>query len=133
MINRGMENARYEAVMAEMASIARDRKRSDVLECFSESILRVFIGDQGSSPSAAKVFARLEASVDARAELQELERGMDKEHFVELVTGGHVIYGGVDKQTKLPILWYRSGSFNREAWRYVYGSPRGKAFIRYVE
>lgn len=123
-------DAQYEAIYAEMSSIAEDLKRHDVLECFSEQILRVFLSDQGDSPSAPKMFARLQASLDARTRLQELERNMDKQHFVELVTGGHSTFCGVDKLTGLPILWHRAGLLNRNSWRYVYGSPRANAYVR---
>lgn len=124
------QDFQYETIYSEMASIGKDLNRQDVLECFSERVLLVFLSDQGVSPSASKMFARLQASVDARAKLQELERGMDKKHFVELVTGGYVMVSGRDKSTGLPILWHRSGLFNRNVWRYTCGSPRAKAFAR---
>lgn len=113
-----------------MVRIGKELRREDVLECFCENVLRVFIDEQGESPSASKMFARLQASVDARSVVHELERTMDKKHFVELVTGGYFMAGGVEKLTKHRIYWFRSGLLCRKCWRYVYGTPRGKAFVR---
>lgn len=121
---------KYETIVAEMARIAEDLKRNDVMDCFSEQILRVFLSDQGESPSASKMFARLQTSLDARKELHELERSMDKEHFVEFVTGGYVMLSGVDKSTGRPNFWWRSGLLCHNSWRYAYGSPRANAFVR---
>lgn len=122
----------YKEVLAEMADIGTGLNREDVLECFNEQALRLFISEQEESSTASTMFARLRKSVDARAEIHELERGMDKDHFVELVTKGNFMAGGVDKQTNFPIFWYRSGLLHKNSWNYEFGSSRGKAFIRYA-
>lgn len=121
-----------EATLAKMASIGTDLNREDVLECYNDRILRLFLTEQGEQPSASALFARLQKAVDARAEIHELERGMDKAHFVEIVTSGNFMASGIDKQTKSPIFWFRDGRLNINSWSYVYNSPRGKAFIRYA-
>lgn len=125
-----MESTDYKSKITAMRGIGQRLHREDVMDCFSEQVLRVFISEQGEAASPSKLFALLQASVDARKEIQELERGMDKEHFLELVKGGNYMASGVDKQTKQPIFWHRTGNINKGAWRYKYGSPRGKAFVR---
>lgn len=127
-----MEECDYETVLAEMTAVAKDMKREDVLECFCEKALRAFISEQAESSSPKKMFAKLQASVDARAEIHELEKGMDKAHFVEIVTGGFFVVGGVDKATRLPINWWRIGLQWHNAWSYMHGSPLSKAFVRYA-
>lgn len=125
-----MEELAYESVLAEMNVAAKCKKREDVLECFSENALRLFISEHARSSSPSKMFAKLQASVDVRAEIHQLEDEMDKQHFVELVTGGYFVYGGFDKLTKLPIAWQRAGLLNHRCWSYSYDSAREKAFIR---
>lgn len=120
----------YQAVVIAMTDIGRELQREDVLDCFCENALRRFISEQRKSASTSKMFAKLQASVDARAEVHELERGMDKDHFVELVTGGYFMASGVDKKTKFPILWLDTGAISRGSWAYKFGSPRGQAFVR---
>lgn len=122
----------YETVFPELSAIAKDMNREDVLECYSEDCLRAFFSEQAESSSPSKMFTKLQASVDVRAEIHQLEREMDKEHFVELVTGGYFVAGGVDKLTKRPIFWTRSGLLNKNSWTYQYGSSRAKAFVRYA-
>lgn len=99
-MSSGNRAADYKALIAEMAGIAKDLERTNVLDCYCENALRVFIHQQGETPCAPKMFARLQAAVDARSEIHELERGIDKDHFVELVTGGYFMAGGRGKDDK---------------------------------
>lgn len=128
-----MEAREHESNVAEMASTAADLKREDVLECFCDKTLRAFtVKERRKKASAAEMFARLQATVDVRAELHDIERDMDKKHFVELVTGGYFMASGVHKEKKLPAFWLDDGQVQKNAWGYKQGSPRSKAFLRYV-
>lgn len=124
-----MDDSGCEDVIAELRSIGRDLKREDVLDCFCHEALRALIFEQGVSFSPSNLFAKLQESISARDEIHELERGMDKAHFVELVTGGYFMAAGVDKLTGYPIFWRPSGLLEQNTWRYKSGSPREKAYI----
>lgn len=125
------EDDLHARVMAEIAEVARAKDRERVLEDFSNMFYRTFVPEQqklGKSP--AEMFARLEAVVDAREEVHDMERSMDKAYFVNLVKSGYFMAGGWDKQTLLPIFWFRQSDMEHNAWTYKAGSPRGNAFNR---
>lgn len=119
-------------VIEEIAAIGEEQNRHDVLESFCTVMLRGYVCRSHETMSAKELFDHLRDAVDCREEIHELERTMDKNHFVELVTGGYFMSGGVDKKTNLPIFWIQSGLMDRNSWKYTYGSPRGNAFARCV-
>lgn len=116
----------------EILAIAKREGREDVPDSFCNSLVRSYVGDNCRAKSAEELFDTLRTAVDCREEIHELERSMDKSHFVELVTGGYFVSGGVEKDSNLPIFWFESGRVNNNAWKYKVGSPHANAFIRYV-
>lgn len=122
----------HEQLIEEIVAIAKAEGRFEVMDSFRESVLRNFVCIRHSVMSVKEMFIFLKDAVDCREELHELERTMDKKHFVELITGGYLMAGGVDKKSNLPIFWIRSGLLDRNSWNYTHGSPRANAYVRCV-
>lgn len=122
----------HDQLIENILATAKAEGREEVLDSYRKSVLRNYVCRRNGSMSARKMFTFLRDAVDSRKEIHELERNMDKEHFIELVTGGYLMAGGVDKATNLPIFWFRMGLLDRGSWRYKYGSPRANAYVRYV-
>lgn len=122
--------ADHENKMEELVEIAKKDGNADVLDSFSKSFLRFYVCLHCGKRSTNEMLKHLKDAVDCREEIHELERNMDKEHFVKLVTGGYFMSGGVDKESRLPIFWFQTGRLDNNAWRYKCGSPRANAFVR---
>ena len=122
----------HEGRMEEIVSSAKAENREDVMDSFCTPVLQAYICRHHDNMSAQEMFLFLKGAVDCREELHQLERTMDKNHFVELVTAGYIVAGGVDKETNLAIFWFQSGRLDRNSWRYTVGTPRANAYVRCV-
>lgn len=105
----GNDERELDRKVKEVVAIAKEECREDVIDNFSTTLLRSYVSEHCGKRSPRDILASLQSAIYCREEIYEIERNMDKNHFVELVTGGHFMAGGVDKETGLPIFWIQSG------------------------